>query len=167
MPRTEEEATPPRQERARELLRLFARQLHARRMRMGLTQEDLAVRCGISVSYASLLERGERSPSYETLVRLADVLQTSLADLLADMAPEGTDEAPYRVRLLEFARRRRLTRAQVDQLLAVAEVMFADNVPPPAIVQAVEVCSREGCGRPVLARGLCMSHYHRARRARG
>jgi hypothetical protein len=27
-------------------------------------------------------------------------------------------------------------------------------------------CAVEGCGRPVLARGLCAPHYHRARRAR-
>jgi hypothetical protein len=27
-------------------------------------------------------------------------------------------------------------------------------------------CHHEGCSRPVLAKGLCASHYHRARRAR-
>ncbi|HYX92521.1 MAG TPA: helix-turn-helix transcriptional regulator, partial [Myxococcaceae bacterium] len=39
------------------------------RERRGMTQEDFAQRGGISISFASLLERGERSPSYETLVQ--------------------------------------------------------------------------------------------------
>ena len=30
----------------------------------------------------------------------------------------------------------------------------------------VVTCSEAGCERPVLAKGLCASHYHRARRAR-
>jgi transcriptional regulator with XRE-family HTH domain len=52
----------------------LARRIRALRERRGLTQEDFAARCGISVSFASLLERGERSPSYETLLQVASAL---------------------------------------------------------------------------------------------
>ena len=37
----------------------------------GLTQEALAQECGISQKYLSELERGEKAPSWETLVVLA------------------------------------------------------------------------------------------------
>lgn len=155
--------------RARELLRLLGRRIRTLRERVRLTQEDFAVRCGISVSFASLLERGERSPSYETLVRVADALRISLADLFRDMTPpEGTHDDPSFVRLLELARRLRLSRAQVDRLLAVGEAMFeerAEDVPQPPR-RAANACVEKGCERPVLARGLCTTHYHRARRAR-
>jgi transcriptional regulator with XRE-family HTH domain len=36
-----------------------------------LTQEQVATRCGISQKYLSELERGEKSPSWETLVAIA------------------------------------------------------------------------------------------------
>jgi transcriptional regulator with XRE-family HTH domain len=36
-----------------------------------LTQEAVATRCGISQKYLSELERGEKSPSWDTLVAIA------------------------------------------------------------------------------------------------
>ena len=59
------------EDRARNLLNGVARKIRTLRERHGMTQEDFAARCGISVSFASLLERGERTPSYETLVQVA------------------------------------------------------------------------------------------------
>jgi transcriptional regulator with XRE-family HTH domain len=159
---------PERPERAKELLQALARRLRALRERQGLTQEDFAARCGISVSFASLLERGERSPSYETLVQISDALEISLADLFREPGEAAGYDDPYYVKLLELARRRRLTRAQVDRLVAVAEAMFneAGERPATAPRPPATACSEQGCGRPVLAKGLCASHYHRARRAK-
>ena len=51
-------------------LRLGAR-IQMLRQRRGLTQEQLATECGISQKYLSELERGEKAPSFETLVALA------------------------------------------------------------------------------------------------
>ncbi|MDX2090219.1 MAG: helix-turn-helix transcriptional regulator [Kofleriaceae bacterium] len=50
--------------------RLGAR-IHDLRRERALTQEALALRCGISQKYLSELERGEKTPSWETLVALA------------------------------------------------------------------------------------------------
>ena len=58
----------------KEQLVMLARRVRALRESLRLTQEEFATRCGISVSFASLLERGERSPSYETLVDVAKSL---------------------------------------------------------------------------------------------
>lgn len=162
----EEGARP--QVRAKDSLRMLARRIRSLRERQGLTQEDFAVRSGISVSFASLLERGERSPSYETLVQVAAALEVPVGDLFRDFSGGGYDD-PYFGRLTDFARRARLSRSQVDRLLAVATAMF-DVAPSNGKVlgqdRAAATCSTEGCDRPVLAKGLCASHYHRARRAR-
>ncbi|WP_224364114.1 helix-turn-helix domain-containing protein [Hyalangium versicolor] len=141
----------------------LARRIRALRERRGLTQEDFAARCGISVSFASLLERGERSPSYETLLQVAAALGLPPSELfrLEEEDDTGAD------RLVHFIRARQLRREDVDRLLTVAELMFAE-VGPRLEEQAPDParCSEPGCGKPVLARGLCVAHYHRARRAK-
>ncbi len=161
---------PPGSDEPRESLKLLARRIRALRERKGLTQEEFSSRCGISVSFTSLLERGERSPSYETLVHVASALEVSLPELFRDFSSGGYDD-PYFGRLVEFARRARLTRAQVDRLLAVGQAMFETASAParpagPRSSKSAVICSEEGCTRTVLARGLCGPHYHRARRAR-
>ena len=82
----------------------LARRIRALRERRGLTQEDFAARCGISVSFASLLERGERSPSYETLLQVAAALGLPPSELfrLEEDDDTGAD------RLVHFVRQRRL-----------------------------------------------------------
>lgn len=158
---------PERLGRASQSLQVLARKIRQLREREGLTQEEFASRTGISVSFASLLERGERSPSYETLVAIADTLQLSLSDLFRDTVTDGAPgfDDPYFARLTETARRLKLTRVQVDKLVGVAEVLFA---PTPGETPTPEgpMCSEPDCGRPVLAKGLCGMHYHRARRGK-
>ncbi|HYO59766.1 helix-turn-helix domain-containing protein [Archangium sp.] len=155
-------SSPPAQDASGHLQGL-ARRIRGLRERRGLTQEDFAARCGISVSFASLLERGERSPSYETLVQVAAALGVPLAEFF--QAEE--DEAAGARRLVEFARARRLTRAEVDRLLAVAEAMFGgERAPGETPAEEAPRCKEPDCGRPVLARELCVAHYHRARRAK-
>ena len=153
-------SSPPVQDASGHLQGL-ARRIRGLRERRGLTQEELAERSGISVSFASLLERGERSPSYETLVQVAGALGVPLAELFR----VEEDEAGAH-RLVELARARQLTRAEVDRLLAVAEAMFSGQGPGALPAQQAPRCKEPGCGKPVLARGLCVAHYHRARRAK-
>jgi transcriptional regulator with XRE-family HTH domain len=145
-------------------LQALARRVRAGRESLRLTQEEFARRCGISVSFASLLERGERSPSYETLLEVAKALEVPVAELFRD-GPSLEAEDPSHARLLDFARRAHLTRAQVDRFVAVGHAMFGLE-PEPAPGAVAARCSIEGCARAVLARGLCAPHYHRARRAR-
>jgi transcriptional regulator with XRE-family HTH domain len=141
----------------------LARRIRALRERQGLTQEDFAARCGISVSFASLLERGERSPSYETLLQVAAALGLPPSELfrLEEEDDTGAD------RLVHFVRVRQLARQDVDRLLSVAELLFAD-AQPRVEDRPVDParCAEPDCGKPVLARGLCVAHYHRARRAK-
>ena len=52
------------------------------RIRRKLSQESLAAKAGLSVSYISMLERGQRSPPLDTLEQLARALGTRVADLI-------------------------------------------------------------------------------------
>lgn len=53
----------------------FGRRLRHLRRQKDLTQEQLAEAVGISVEFLSNIERGINAPSFETLERLAAVLQ--------------------------------------------------------------------------------------------
>lgn len=63
-------------------LATFGARLRARRMELGLSQEAAAVRCGVHSSYFARAERGQRSSRIETVMRLADGLDTTPGDLL-------------------------------------------------------------------------------------
>ena len=52
------------------------------RMKKSLTQVELASKCGLDRNYIGMLERGERNPSYVTLIKIAQGLGLSLSQLL-------------------------------------------------------------------------------------
>jgi transcriptional regulator with XRE-family HTH domain len=60
--------------------------LHALRMMRGLTQSDLGRRAGMGAASVSHFETGQRAPSLESLVKLADALDVSV-DALLGRAP--------------------------------------------------------------------------------
>ena len=49
-------------------------ELRKTRCRAGLSQEELALRAGISREYVSILERNKKSPTVATLVRVCKAL---------------------------------------------------------------------------------------------
>lgn len=52
------------------------------RGRKGITQEQLALDAGLNRAYVGYIERGERNPSTDTLVKIARALKVSPKDLL-------------------------------------------------------------------------------------
>ena len=48
----------------------------------GMTQQDLADRCGLDLSYVGGIERGQRNPTLGVIHALASVLGVRMADLL-------------------------------------------------------------------------------------
>jgi len=52
----------------------FGEELRALRHSRGLTQEKLALECGLDRTFISLLERGQRQPTLATLFALAETL---------------------------------------------------------------------------------------------
>ena len=89
------------------------------------TQEDLAERAHISVSFLSMIERGERVAHVETLAKLAEALNVSLSELFAMPMGNGSDENNVVRPLADFARSKRLTDKDIEKLLGVARAMFS------------------------------------------
>jgi transcriptional regulator with XRE-family HTH domain len=88
------------------------------------TQEELAERAQISVSFLSMIERGERVAHVETLAALASALGVSLGELFAGTEQSLAQTEDLLRPLSDFARARGLTARDVDRLLGVARVMF-------------------------------------------
>ena len=68
-----------------DLLRAFAAVLRQRRKEAELSQEELAFRCDLSMSYISLLETPNRQPTLTALHVIAIQLGTSASELLSDV----------------------------------------------------------------------------------
>lgn len=52
------------------------------RKRMGLTMKELGAMVGVSESCVGLWENGRRKPSYEKMLKVAEILDCGIADLL-------------------------------------------------------------------------------------
>lgn len=100
------------------------RQLRVSRVGPRMTQEDLSERARISVSFLSMIERGERSPHLETLAKIAEALEVRMADLFHAGDSDDGVEPMYRP-LLEACRRHNLGKRDVDRLVSVVRTMFA------------------------------------------
>lgn len=62
--------------------RKFAKRVRQIRKKYNFTQESFAEKCGVDSSYIGRLERMERSPSLDTLARIADGLGVKVHDLV-------------------------------------------------------------------------------------
>ena len=68
---------------------------HLRRLRnsLGATQEEVAHRAGVHVTYLSGIERGVRNPSLRNIRAIAQALEARTADLFAfEPAPNPASE---------------------------------------------------------------------------
>jgi transcriptional regulator with XRE-family HTH domain len=55
------------------------------RIKLGISQEELAFRAGMDRTYISGVERGVRNPTYTSLLAISLGLGTSLSDLLRNI----------------------------------------------------------------------------------
>jgi transcriptional regulator with XRE-family HTH domain len=62
----------------------LGRAIRAARVNRQYSQEELSHRSGLHRTYVGGLERGERNPTFEGLRKLADALDMSASDLLAE-----------------------------------------------------------------------------------
>jgi hypothetical protein len=92
-----------------------------------------------------------------SLASLSD-LSTRIADVLATRAMRDAAPAAERAVPTE-ARPPKATPAKASAPKPVAS-------PPPAVVpsEGARVCSEPGCGRKLLAKGLCDTHYRQLKR---
>lgn len=67
----------------------FGHAVRRRRVSLGLSQEMLAQRTGLHRTYIGSMERGERNVSLLNIVRTADALSLSVAELMLRMQQEA------------------------------------------------------------------------------
>ena len=98
----------------------LGQRIRDRRKALSFTQEQLAEKAGIGLSYLSLIERGQRTPHLETLVQITAALDITLSQLFNE-AHEPTANDPL---LLAFLGTLRLDPKDLDALLRFAKAMF-------------------------------------------
>lgn len=62
--------------------RLFGEVVRAERLKLGLSQDELAHRSGLNRVYMGEVERGEKSVSIETIAKIAAALKVKGGELL-------------------------------------------------------------------------------------
>lgn len=92
------------------------------REHMGLKQEELAEMVDLSCNYLGAIERDVKTPSFEALVRIINVLGVSADDIMQDVIDAGSrtksGELEKRLKALPVKERKKILR--------VMEVMIED-----------------------------------------
>ena len=66
------------------LYRKFGNRVRGKRVMVDMSQETLAEKCDVSTSYIGLVERGERKPSLEIVLKIANALNVTPNSLTLD-----------------------------------------------------------------------------------
>lgn len=61
--------------------KMFGARIVALRKKAGITQEELSFRCGIHRAYMGTIERGEKSVTLDTVVKIANGLNIEIKEL--------------------------------------------------------------------------------------
>lgn len=72
----------PRSPEDRSIEKFFGQVLHQLRKERGLSQEELGFESGYHRTYISLLERGKKSPSLQTIFQLAKALKVEPSEIV-------------------------------------------------------------------------------------
>jgi predicted transcriptional regulator len=74
---------------AKELRKQLGGQLRSARLSAGITQSFLAVNAGVSQPYVAAVEKGDKTPSSDTLERFINVMEGSTS---GDSQDDGEEE---------------------------------------------------------------------------
>ena len=78
----------------------IGKRLKDERKRLHCTQEEVAEAVGLTPAFIGHIERGERSLSLETLIKLCNYYGVTIDYLLADILPADTDAVTEQIRVL-------------------------------------------------------------------
>lgn len=79
-------------------LKGIGKRIRERRLSKSWSQEELAEKLDLSVTYIGMIERGEKLPRLETFIKIVNVLDASADELLVDVVGNG-----YKLRLSRYA----------------------------------------------------------------
>ncbi len=98
----------------------IGKQIRKYREAKGWRQEDFAEKIGLSVTYTGMIERGEKTPKFETFITIANVLNVSPDLLLADVV-----NAQYEIKTSELMDEvNRLKPVEKDRIYRVIRAMI-------------------------------------------
>ena len=109
-----------------ELTEIIGKRIRGFRLRLGLSQEALAERCGLHTTYIGQVERGEKNASMESVQKIAGGLGISLEQLFEKLGPEdfstAGDDYPRQAYELLSGLERRQQQILVKMLETVLEL---------------------------------------------
>lgn len=97
----------------------IGKRLKEERKRLHRTQEEVAEAVELTPAFIGHIERGERSLSLDTLVKLCNYYGVTIDYLLADVLPANTDETVEQIQALLQGLSRERKAAVLDILNAV------------------------------------------------
>ncbi len=65
----------------RNVLVKFGKRIRDERMKLGLSQEELATKAGVHRTYIGMIERAEKNITLENIKKLADALGVTISNL--------------------------------------------------------------------------------------
>lgn len=105
---------------------MYGEKIRENRVRLGMSQQSLGEKIGLTSVAVSKWERGQSQPDIPTLGKLADIFGLTIDELCGRPAVPSTD-ANMTVMTRAFGR---LTREEQDKFLAVGRALFAHAFPP-------------------------------------
>jgi transcriptional regulator with XRE-family HTH domain len=103
----------------------FGVRLFQLRSEAGMTQAELAEKANLSIDSISRIERGDRSPSFESLERIAAALKTDPVQLLNFERKEIQDLAECPAEVLELWKLLRKKKPhQIKKLFEMAKILL-------------------------------------------
>ena len=101
--------------------KIFGCRLKQIRTRFAITQEELALKCNMQPSHIGQLERGIKSPTLETLDKIATGIGISISDLVDFESeieiPNNFDEQTNKI----LARVQKMSRTKKTQILTIVK----------------------------------------------
>lgn len=88
----------------------IGKRIYKKRKEMRLTQEELADRSGLSQSFLACIERGEKGPGFDSIIRISCALETSTDYLLMGiLSREESDYIHTLFKLMDETQRKEAT----------------------------------------------------------
>lgn len=82
-----------------EISKLIGARIREQRVRLGLSQEQLALEAEMHPSYFGCIERGEKCPTFETLYKICSALNISMSALFNDESESDAGRKNARLRI--------------------------------------------------------------------
>lgn len=89
----------------------FATNVKFRRKKKGLTQAELAKRIGVSTSFITEIETTRKAPSFQTIEKISEVLETPAWTLFSEYSDKVRTEMKETDELLKFLLKNKISDA--------------------------------------------------------